>query len=47
LPYPRGKDFREAPPTINAKGLVTPDRVRKPAWDTVANFYRMIDGATK
>jgi len=47
LPYPHGKDFQKVPPTINAKGLVTPDRARKPAWDTVANFYRTLDPATK
>ena len=47
LPYSRGKDFQKGPPAINAKGLVTQDRIRKPAWQTVASFYRTIDSATK
>ncbi len=40
LPFPRGINHVDGTWTINAKGVVTQSREKKPAWMTVKQFYR-------
>ena len=43
LPFPRGQNFVDGAPKINAKGLVTQDRTRKLSWSVVQEFYQKLE----